>query len=62
MSISSSLSCSCARQNEDLMMKMELSISEALCGFKKVITTLDNRELVVATIPGNKFTLIGLNR
>lgn len=36
----------------DLLMKMELSLTEALCGFTKIVTTLDNRSLVVSTIPG----------
>jgi len=33
-------------------MKMEISITEALCGFQKVIKTLDERQLVVCTTPG----------
>jgi len=31
---------------------MELELVEALCGFKKTIKTLDDRELVLSTIPG----------
>jgi len=31
---------------------MDINITEALCGFKKLITTLDNRSLVIQTIPG----------
>ena len=41
------------RQNEDLLMKMELSITEALCGFQKVISTLDSREIVITALPGD---------
>ncbi|CAK8691836.1 dnaJ homolog subfamily A member 1-like [Clavelina lepadiformis] len=40
------------RQNEDLLLKMDLSITEALCGFQRVIKTLDSREIVVSTLPG----------
>jgi DnaJ homolog subfamily A member 1 len=35
-----------------LIMRMELELVEALCGFKKSIKTLDERELVLSTIPG----------
>ena len=37
---------------ENLLIQMELTLTEALCGFTKVITTLDGRALVVSTIPG----------
>ena len=40
------------RNGVDLIMKMSLSLSEALCGMKKTITTLDNRTLLIQTIPG----------
>jgi len=40
------------RHGVDLSMKVELCLSEALCGFKKVIKTLDNREIVITTKPG----------
>jgi DnaJ family protein A protein 1 len=40
------------RNGIDLIMKMDINITEALCGFKKLVTTLDNRSLVVQTIPG----------
>lgn len=36
----------------DLMMKMPLQLVEALCGFTRVIKTLDDRELVVTNPPG----------
>ena len=37
---------------EDLLMSMELTLTEALCGFQKMIKTLDNRHLVITAIPG----------
>jgi len=40
------------RNGMDLVMKMEISLREALCGMKKVIPTLDDRNLVVLTVPG----------
>lgn len=39
-------------RNDDLIIQMDLTLTEALCGFTKTITTLDNRTLVVSTIPG----------
>lgn len=39
-------------RNDDLVYQMELSLTESLCGFKRLITTLDNRTLVVGTVPG----------
>lgn len=40
------------RKEMDLFMKMELNLNEALCGFRRTIKTLDNRILVVSTLPG----------
>ena len=40
------------RNGIDLIMKMDISLTEALCGFKKTIETLDQRTLVIQTIPG----------
>jgi DnaJ family protein A protein 1 len=40
------------RNGTDLIMKCEISLTEALCGFKKIVHTLDNRNLVIQTIPG----------
>ena len=31
---------------------MDLSITEALCGFQRAISTLDKREIVITTLPG----------
>lgn len=36
----------------DLMMKMPLQLVEALCGFNRVIKTLDDRDLVITSPPG----------
>lgn len=36
----------------DLLMTMDIGITEALCGFQKVIKTLDDRNLVVQSVPG----------
>merc|ERR1711973_193670 len=40
------------RSGTDLIMKFNINITEALCGFKKTVTTLDDRTLVIQTIPG----------
>lgn len=40
------------RDKTDLHMKMPITLTEALCGFQKVIKTLDNRELVLHVLPG----------
>jgi len=40
------------RNGMDLIMKMDISLRESLCGFKKIINTLDDRALVMQTIPG----------
>jgi len=40
------------RKDMDLFMKMDITLTEALCGFKRTITTLDNRVLVVSTLLG----------
>lgn len=36
----------------DLLLHMELTLTESLCGFQKVIKTLDDRSLVLTAIPG----------
>lgn len=41
------------RRGDDLIMRMNLKLVEALCGFKKTVETLDDRVLVVSTRPGN---------
>jgi len=40
------------RNGMDLIMKMDICLTEALCGLKKTIKTLDDRTLVIQTIPG----------
>uniref|UniRef100_A0A1A7YRB9 DnaJ homolog subfamily A member 1 n=1 Tax=Iconisemion striatum TaxID=60296 RepID=A0A1A7YRB9_9TELE len=40
------------RQENNLTMKMEIRLVEALCGFRKTIQTLDNRTLIISTQPG----------
>ncbi|ETN63538.1 DNAJ chaperone [Anopheles darlingi] len=40
------------RSGMDLLMEMRLELSEALCGFQKVISTLDKRALVITSHPG----------
>lgn len=40
------------RVEHDLLMLMELQLVEALCGFQKVIKTLDGRDLVITHLPG----------
>uniref|UniRef100_A0A8C9Q2S1 CR-type domain-containing protein n=1 Tax=Spermophilus dauricus TaxID=99837 RepID=A0A8C9Q2S1_SPEDA len=41
------------RRGHDLIMKMKIQLSEALCGFKKTIKTLDERTLVITSKSGN---------
>lgn len=40
------------RRETDLLMRMELNLTEALCGCTKTIETLDSRTLVIQTVPG----------
>jgi len=40
------------RKGNDLVMKMEISVSEALTGFNRVISTLDKREILITSKPG----------
>lgn len=40
------------RRGNDLIITMNLELVEALCGFQKTITTLDNRTLVITSFPG----------
>lgn len=43
------------RSNNDLIMRMNIELVEALCGFQRVIKTLDDRDLVVTAIPGELY-------
>lgn len=40
------------RRGIDLLMQMELSLTEALCGFQRSIQTLDDRSLIIMSLPG----------
>jgi len=40
------------RNGNDLIMRMEIELVEALCGFQRVIQTLDQRDLLITSIPG----------
>ncbi|XP_053128903.1 dnaJ homolog subfamily A member 4 isoform X1 [Hemicordylus capensis] len=40
------------RRGQDLVLKMKIQLTEALCGFKKTIDTLDDRVLVITSKPG----------
>uniref|UniRef100_A0A667FVD2 DnaJ heat shock protein family (Hsp40) member A1 n=1 Tax=Lynx canadensis TaxID=61383 RepID=A0A667FVD2_LYNCA len=40
------------RRGEDLFMCMHIQLVEALCGFQKPISTLDNRTIVITSHPG----------
>ncbi|XP_012867403.1 PREDICTED: dnaJ homolog subfamily A member 4 [Dipodomys ordii] len=40
------------RRGHDLIMKMKIQLSEALCGFKKTIKTLDDRVLIITSKSG----------
>lgn len=41
------------RSRNDLIIRMQLELVEALCGFQKVIRTLDGRDLVITSYPGS---------
>jgi DnaJ-class molecular chaperone len=40
------------RRKTDLFMDMQIGLAEAVCGMHRSITTLDNRVLVISTLPG----------
>ena len=42
----------CRRSGDNLLLRLDLELVEALCGFQKSVTTLDNRELVLTMLPG----------
>jgi len=39
-------------RTDDLLINLDLTLTEALCGFQKGIKTLDNRTLVITSLPG----------
>merc|ERR1711912_201061 len=40
------------RKNQELIMEMDIDLVDALCGFKRSVNTLDDREIIVTAIPG----------
>ena len=51
------------RSGIDLIMQQNVNITEALCGFKKTVPTLDDRTLVIQTVPGKyRFLTLSLPR
>ena len=40
------------RKGMDLFMKMDINLTEALCGFRRAIKTLDNRYIIISSLPG----------
>ncbi|KAG8012666.1 DnaJ-like protein subfamily A member 4 [Nibea albiflora] len=44
------------RQDDNLVLKMNIQLVEALCGFKKTIQTLDNRMIIISSESGNCLT------
>lgn len=46
------------RKGHHLIMRMELELVEALCGFQKSVTTLDNRHLLITVLPGKNRLLL----
>lgn len=40
------------RKGMELIMAMEIDLVDALCGFKRSVNTLDDREIIVTAIPG----------
>ncbi len=50
------------RHGIDLILKMQISLTEALTGFKKTIETLDSRTLVIQTVPGRFKTSLSLGQ
>lgn len=40
------------RTGNDLIIRINIELVEALCGFQKVIRTLDDRDIVITVLPG----------
>ncbi|KAF7270857.1 dnaJ heat shock protein family (Hsp40) member A4-like [Rhynchophorus ferrugineus] len=40
------------RNGSDLILRLEIQLVEALCGFQKIIRTLDDRDLIITQMPG----------
>lgn len=41
------------RNGNDLILRMDIELVEALCGYQKIIRTLDDRDLVISSNPGD---------
>lgn len=50
------------RRGHDLIMKMNIQLTESLCGFKKTIETMDDRVLVTTSKPGRFGIPLALGR
>merc|ERR1712107_64604 len=50
------------RSGQDLIMKMDISLTEALTGLKKTIKSLDDRTLVIQTVSGEVIKTGDVNR
>nr|CAD7579609.1 unnamed protein product [Timema californicum] len=46
------VTCSHRRSGSDLIMRLNIELVEALCGFQRSIHTLDKRDLVITSLPG----------
>lgn len=40
------------RSGNDLIIRLNIELVEALCGFQKVIHTLDERDIIITVLPG----------
>lgn len=40
------------RSGNDLITQLNIELVESLCGFQKVIRTLDDRDIVITVMPG----------
>ena len=40
------------RHGKDLTLRLDISVSEALCGMRRSLKTLDNRNIALVTTPG----------
>lgn len=49
------------RQDDNLVMKMNIKLVEALCGFKKTVQTLDDRTLIINSSPGKTSSIVHYN-
>ena len=45
------------RRHNDLVINLEISLTEALCGFKRPLKTLDDRTILLTSFPGESLTM-----